>query len=133
MEDEQIMEYYKAIGNDRGTLIFRYFLSNDPKVKAKALEEVREALGSLVCYPLSSFRHIQAAICANQIKAVEPLIFEPGTKWAYGQVCKRRGTIVLFKIVSSEVFWFRNVLNAFSQSTDWAGQIVSIGQPLPDL
>lgn len=73
LENEEIMKYYSALGDKKGTLLMRYFMSEDAEVKGPALEEVREAMGTLV---------------------VEPLLFEPGTGWVYGQ------------------------------STDWAGQLV---------
>ena len=49
------MEYYGAIGDDRAILIQRYFMSDDPEVKAKALGEILEIMGKLVCYLLTCF------------------------------------------------------------------------------
>lgn len=48
LENEEMMEYYGAIGNDRATLIQRYFMTDDPDVKKQALGEVRKVLGTLV-------------------------------------------------------------------------------------
>ena len=48
------MQYYNAIGNSKGTIIMRYFMSDDPEVKAKALSEVREIMGTLVSNQLSN-------------------------------------------------------------------------------
>jgi hypothetical protein len=48
LESERIMEYYGAIGDDRATLIPRYFMSDDPEVKANALGGIREIMGCLV-------------------------------------------------------------------------------------
>lgn len=44
------MKYYTVLGDSRGTVLMRYFKNNDPEVKAKALEEIREAMSSLVCH-----------------------------------------------------------------------------------
>lgn len=49
LENEQVMQYHGAMGDNRATLIPRYFMSNDPEVTAKALGEIREVMGSLVC------------------------------------------------------------------------------------
>jgi hypothetical protein len=43
------MEYYRAIGNDKATLIPRYFMTDDPEIKANAFEEIKGIMGSLVC------------------------------------------------------------------------------------
>jgi hypothetical protein len=48
LEDEEIMGYYQAIGDPRGTLIMRYFMSEDEEVRAKALPEVQYLLNTLV-------------------------------------------------------------------------------------
>lgn len=66
-------KWYASKGDKKATLIQRYFMSQDVDVKAVALEEIRQTMGELV---------------------IEPLLFEPGTNWVYGQ------------------------------STDWAGQLV---------
>ena len=50
------MEYFGAIGDDRATLIQRYFMNDDPEVKAKALGEILEIMGKLVCYLVT--RHL---------------------------------------------------------------------------
>lgn len=42
------MKYYELIGHVRATLISRYFMSGDQEVRSEALEDVREAMGSLV-------------------------------------------------------------------------------------
>ncbi|KAN0099370.1 beta-lactamase/transpeptidase-like protein [Hyaloscypha variabilis] len=73
IEDEEIMGYYQAIGDPKGTLLMRYFVTEDEEVRAKALPEVQHAMENL---------------------SLEPLLFEPGTAWNYGQ------------------------------STDWAGQLI---------
>lgn len=44
------MKYYTVLGDSRGTALVRYFKNNDPEVKAKALQEIREVMGSLVCH-----------------------------------------------------------------------------------
>lgn len=44
------MKYYESIRHIRATLISRYFVSEDEEVRSGALEDVREAMGSLV-YP----------------------------------------------------------------------------------
>lgn len=76
------MKYWATLGLDKATLIERYFMSEDPAVKEKAYSEVLEIMGTL---------------------EVDPLAFEPGTSWAYGQ------------------------------GTDWAGQLVrSFSFPLPE-
>jgi len=49
LENEEIMKYYVALGDDKGTLIPRYFMSNDATLKKKALGEIHEIMGSLVC------------------------------------------------------------------------------------
>ena len=48
MEDEEIMEYYQAIGDPKGTLLMRYFVTEDEEVRAKALPEVQHAMENLV-------------------------------------------------------------------------------------
>ncbi|KAH7310296.1 beta-lactamase [Rhexocercosporidium sp. MPI-PUGE-AT-0058] len=72
-ENEEIMAYYNAIGDSKGTLISRYFTSQDPVIKAAALEEMRVADDSFT---------------------VEPLIFEPGTGWVYGMSTDWAGKLV---------------------------------------
>lgn len=42
------MDYYKAIGDSKGTLLYRYFISDDPTVRAEALEEIRQGMGNIV-------------------------------------------------------------------------------------
>ena len=49
LESEHIMEYYRAIGNDKATLIPRYFMTDDPEIKENAFEEIKDIMGSLVC------------------------------------------------------------------------------------
>ncbi|KAJ5815656.1 beta-lactamase/transpeptidase-like protein [Penicillium riverlandense] len=73
LDEEKLMKYYAVLGDSRGTVLMRYFKNDDPKVKAKALEEVREMMGSL---------------------SVVPLLFEPGTDWVYGQGTDWAGQIV---------------------------------------
>ncbi|KAH9214715.1 beta-lactamase/transpeptidase-like protein [Leptodontidium sp. 2 PMI_412] len=72
-ENEAIMVYYSAIGDSRGTLLKRYFTSQDPAVKEEALEELR---------------------VVDEKFAVEPLLFEPGTGWVYGQSTDWAGKLV---------------------------------------
>lgn len=67
------MVYYSAIGDSRGTLLKRYFTSQDPAVKEEALEELR---------------------VVDEKFAVEPLLFEPGTGWVYGQSTDWAGKLV---------------------------------------
>ncbi|KAG4432145.1 hypothetical protein IFR05_012361, partial [Cadophora sp. M221] len=67
------MAYYNAIGDSRGTLLERYFTSEDPAVKEAALEELRGV---------------------DDRFAVEPLLFEPGTGWVYGQSTDWAGKLV---------------------------------------
>ena len=55
LENEQIMEYYGAIGNSKATLIPRYFMAGNPEVKANALREIRQVMGCLVGCPLPHF------------------------------------------------------------------------------
>ena len=45
------MGYYQAIGDSRGTLLMRYFMSEDEDVRAKALPEVQHVMNSLVTSP----------------------------------------------------------------------------------
>jgi hypothetical protein len=42
------MEYYQAIGDPKGTLLMRYFVTEDEEVRAKALPEVQHAMENLV-------------------------------------------------------------------------------------
>ena len=65
IENEEIMEYYNALGNKKGTLIMRYFMSEDLEIRAEALGEVREVMGSVVgdLYLVSPIRE---SICADQ-------------------------------------------------------------------
>jgi hypothetical protein len=42
------MMYYQAIDDPRGTLIIRYFMNEDPDMRAQALEEIRSVMGALV-------------------------------------------------------------------------------------
>ena len=60
LEDEHIMEYYNSLGNSRGSLIMRYFRSDDPEVKAKALGEIRGSMDILVRLIPSNHVHIEA-------------------------------------------------------------------------
>ena len=48
LESEDLGRYYRSLGDERGTLMQRYFFTDDPVVKAKALEEVRVVMGTLV-------------------------------------------------------------------------------------
>ena len=48
------MEYYRAIGSDKATLIPRYFMTDDPRIKENAFEEIKDIMGSLVCLWLFS-------------------------------------------------------------------------------
>lgn len=45
------MKYYQAMGDEKATLIPRYFMSDDPEVKKGALEEILILMGSLVTPP----------------------------------------------------------------------------------
>lgn len=45
------MDYYKAIGDEKATLIPRYFMSDDLADKKEALGQIRKAMGSLVLFP----------------------------------------------------------------------------------
>jgi len=47
-ENEEVMKYYGAIGHARATIMPRYFMSDDENVRKEALEDVLEAMGSLV-------------------------------------------------------------------------------------
>jgi hypothetical protein len=51
LEDEEIMGYYQAIGDSRGTLLMRYFMSSSSDMRAKALPEVQHVMNSLVTSP----------------------------------------------------------------------------------
>ncbi len=42
------MEYYQALGDPKGTLLMRYFMTEDEEVRAKALPEVQHMMNSLV-------------------------------------------------------------------------------------
>lgn len=42
------MEYYQALEDPKGTLLMRYFMSDDDEVKAKAFHEIQHAMDSLV-------------------------------------------------------------------------------------
>ena len=53
-EEEEIMEYYQALGDPKGTLLMRYFMTDDKEVRAKALPEVQHMMNSLVITLLSS-------------------------------------------------------------------------------
>jgi hypothetical protein len=54
LENEEIARYYTATGNEMGTLIMRYFMSDDPETKAKALGDLQEGMGELVClFPIN--------------------------------------------------------------------------------
>ena len=75
------MEYYRAIGSDKATLIPRYFMTDDPGIKENAFEEIKGIMGSLVCLWL--FLQ-EVHDWAKWSQTVEPLICEPGTKWNYG-------------------------------------------------
>jgi hypothetical protein len=44
------MDYYKAIGHEKATLIPRYFMSDDVADKKEALGQIRKAMGSLVLF-----------------------------------------------------------------------------------
>jgi hypothetical protein len=86
------MEYYQAIGDPRGTALIRYFMTEDEEVRANALPQVQHFMNSLVVTP--SFLLIMNP-SIDKYQEVEPLLFEPGTGWAYGR------------------------------GTDWAGQLVN--------
>jgi hypothetical protein len=45
------MEYYGALGDPKGDLLMRYFMTEDEDVKAKALPEIRQVMNSLVSDP----------------------------------------------------------------------------------
>jgi hypothetical protein len=47
-EEEEIMEYYQALGDPKGTLLMRYFMTEDEEVRAKALPELQHMMNSLV-------------------------------------------------------------------------------------
>jgi len=53
LENEDIMAYYAAIGNSKGTLFQQYFMTEDPAIKGPELEELRIMLGTLVRLCLS--------------------------------------------------------------------------------
>lgn len=42
------MEYYQAIEDPKGTLLMRYFVTEDQEVRAKTLPEVQHAMENLV-------------------------------------------------------------------------------------
>jgi len=42
------MGYYQALGDPKGTLLMRYFMSDNEDVKAKAFPEIQCAIDSLV-------------------------------------------------------------------------------------
>jgi hypothetical protein len=46
------MKYYVSLGHVRGTLIARYFLSEDEEIRKGALDDCRNALGSLVLFQI---------------------------------------------------------------------------------
>jgi len=48
MEDEEIMGYYQAIGDQKGTLLMRYFMTEGEGVRANALPQVQHVMNSLV-------------------------------------------------------------------------------------
>jgi hypothetical protein len=42
------MGYYQALGDQKGTLLIRYFMTEDEEVRAKALPQVQHVMNSLV-------------------------------------------------------------------------------------
>jgi hypothetical protein len=48
IENEEIMGYYQAIGDPRGTLLMRYFAAEDEAAREKALPEVQNVMTTLV-------------------------------------------------------------------------------------
>jgi hypothetical protein len=57
------MEYYQALGDPKGTLLMRYFMTDDKEVRAKALPEVQHMMNSLVITLLWSSKKG----CSNQL------------------------------------------------------------------
>ncbi len=47
------MEYYQALGDPKGTLLIRYFMTEDEEVRAKALPGVQHVMNSLVITPVA--------------------------------------------------------------------------------
>lgn len=45
------MEYYQVIGDPRGTVLIRYFMTEDEEVRANALPEIQHGMDSLVRLP----------------------------------------------------------------------------------
>jgi hypothetical protein len=84
--------YYAAIGDPKATVLRRYFRSENEIEKEEAFFEIQELMQTLVRI-LEITPHSQIPSNKHN-QPIEPLIFEPGTDWAYGL------------------------------STDWAGQIV---------
>ena len=83
------MKYYSAIGHVRATIIPRYFMSDDDDVRRGALPDVLEAMGTLVCrISLHYITH------SDMHQLVEPLVFEPGSDWGYGQGVDWSGQLV---------------------------------------
>lgn len=80
-EGEDITKYYEALGHVRATLISRYFVSEDEEVRRGALEDLRKEMGIIVQY----FPYPTIGMSSNAHQLVEPLSFEPGSDWAYGQ------------------------------------------------
>jgi hypothetical protein len=75
------MEYYQAIGDPKGTLLMRYFVTEDEEVRAKALPEVQHAMENLViqssAWPdrapvLSADNHSRSSLCFLNLE-------QPGT------------------------------------------------------
>jgi hypothetical protein len=76
------MKYYATLGHVRATLIPRYFVSDDEEVRRGVLDDLRKEMGIIVWH----IPHFPIELLSNaHHQLVEPLSFEPGTDWAYGQ------------------------------------------------
>jgi hypothetical protein len=98
-EKEEMTAYYAAIGDPKATVLRRYFWSENETEKEEALIEIQQLMQTLVrtlkITPLSTPPPSIKIPTNKHNQPVEPLIFEPGTDWAYGLSTDWAGQIVL--------------------------------------
>jgi hypothetical protein len=91
--------YYAAIGDPKATVLRRYFRSENETEKEEALAEIQKLMQTLVRIleiPPSQIPSSDVKIPTDKHnQPVEPLLFEPGTDWAYGLSTDWAGQIVL--------------------------------------
>jgi hypothetical protein len=99
IESEEIMEYYRALGDPRGDLLVRYFMIEDEKVRAKALPEVQNWMNNLVISP-AMWSTKQYVILTIPGSSAAPLrAWNRLGLWPWHRLCRAVGTKSAFDTI----------------------------------